>query len=108
MRTKQVRENHNGLGITVEFCEKCGALMLPKRDDDNKSKKTLVLQCRECGHEKTVKTAPPYKVEYRIKHSPREKIVVVEEESHKFEELTPDEQRERRKEILEYYESEDE
>jgi len=102
-----VRENYNGQGITVEFCEKCGALMLPKRDESNKSKKTLVLQCRECGHEKIVKTAPPYKVEYRIKHSPREKIVVVEEESRAFEQLTEDEQRERRKEILEYYESED-
>ena len=82
--------------------------MLPKRDEANKSKKTLVLQCRECGHEKTVKTAPAYKVEYRIKHTPREKIVVVEEETRRFEELTADEQRERRKEILEYYESEDE
>ncbi|MGY5878616.1 MAG: hypothetical protein RTV31_00140 [Candidatus Thorarchaeota archaeon] len=107
MRNRQVRENHNGQGITVEFCEKCGALMLPKRDETTKSKKELVLQCRECGHEKTVKSAPAYKVEYRIKHSPREKIVVVEEESRKSEQLTADEQRERRKEILEHYESED-
>jgi DNA-directed RNA polymerase subunit M/transcription elongation factor TFIIS len=107
MRTRQVRENHNGQGITVEFCEKCGALMLPKRDDSSKAKKTLVLQCRECGHEKRVKSAPKYKVEYRIKHSPREKIVVVEEETRQTQEMSEDERRERRKEILEYYESED-
>ncbi|TFG27603.1 hypothetical protein EU528_12590 [Candidatus Thorarchaeota archaeon] len=108
MRIRQVRENHNGQGNTVEFCEKCGALMLPKREEAGKPKKTLVLQCRECGHEKTVKTAPAYKVEYRIKHTPREKIVVVEEESRRMDEMTEDEKRERRKEILEYYESEDE
>ena len=52
----------------MEFCEKCGALMLPKRDEASKAKKTLLLQCRECGHEKRVKSAPAYKVEYRIKH----------------------------------------
>lgn len=91
----------------MEFCEKCGALMLPKKDEASKSKKTLVLQCRECGHEKRVKTSPEYKVEYRIRHSPREKIVVVEEESRKNEEMSEDERRERRKEILEYYEGED-
>ena len=91
----------------MEFCEKCGALMLPKRDESSKSKKTLVLKCRECGHEKRVKSAPEYKVEYRIKHSPREKIVVVEEESRITQEMTEDERRERRKEILEHYESED-
>ena len=81
--------------------------MLPKKDEESKSKKTLVLQCRECGYEKRVKTSPEYKVEYRIKHSTREKIVVVEEESRRTEEMTEDERRERRKEILEYYESED-
>jgi len=91
----------------MEFCEKCGALMLPKRDEASKSKKSVTLQCRECGHEKTIKSAPAYKVEYRIKHSPREKIVVVEEESSKKQEMTSDERRERRKEILEHYESED-
>lgn len=90
----------------MEFCEKCGALMFPKRDDNDRSKKVRILYCRECGHEKVVKTPPPYKVEYRIKHSPREKIVIVEEESRQTEELTEDERRERRKEILEYYESE--
>ncbi|MHA2119442.1 MAG: hypothetical protein ACW98J_11030, partial [Candidatus Thorarchaeota archaeon] len=35
----------------VEFCEKCGALMLPKKKDDKP-----ILKCRECGHEISVKT----------------------------------------------------
>jgi len=93
----------------MEFCEKCGALMLPKKADPDteKSTKTLILECRECGHEKIVKSAPAYKVEYRIKHSPREKIVVIEDEARQRDELSGDEQRERRKEILEHYESED-
>jgi DNA-directed RNA polymerase subunit M/transcription elongation factor TFIIS len=86
----------------VEFCEKCGALMLPKKKDGKP-----ILQCRECGHERLVKAPPQYKVEYRIKHSPREKIVVVEESDSHRDEMTEDERRERRKEILEHYESED-
>jgi DNA-directed RNA polymerase subunit M/transcription elongation factor TFIIS len=88
----------------MEFCEKCGALLFPKKQE---GKKTITLACRECGHEKTVRSAPEYRVEQRIKHSPREKIVIVEEETRKTQELTEDERRERRKEILEHYESED-
>ena len=86
----------------MEFCEKCGALMLPKKKDDKP-----ILKCRECGHEKSVKAPPQYKVEYRIKHSPREKIVVVEESDTRREEMSEDEKRERRKEILEHFEAED-
>lgn len=88
----------------MEFCEKCGALMLPKREE---GKKSITLKCRECGHEKTVRSAPEYKVEHRIKHTPREKIIVVEEDNRRTEEMSEDERRERRKEILEHYQSED-
>lgn len=88
----------------MEFCEKCGALMLPKKEE---GKKTITLVCRECGHEKSVRSPPEYKVEHRIKHSPREKIIIVEEDTRRNEELTEDEKRERRKEILEHYQSED-
>ena len=77
--------------------------MLPKREEGKKPR----LVCRECGHEKRSKDDPDYKVEYRIKHTPREKIVVVEGQSKRSDELTEDERRERRKEILEHYESED-
>ena len=86
----------------MEFCEKCGALMLPHKKDGKKN----ILKCRECGHEKNIKTEG-YKVDFRVKHSPKEKIVVVEEESRRSSEMSEDERRERRKEILEFYESED-
>ena len=89
----------------MEFCEKCGALMLPKKEE---GKKTITLKCRECGNEKSVRSPPEYKVEHRIKHTPREKIIIVEDDLKRTEEMTEDERRERRKEILEYYESEDE
>ncbi|MHA1950900.1 MAG: hypothetical protein ACW99G_21245 [Candidatus Thorarchaeota archaeon] len=88
----------------MEFCEKCSALMFPKKQE---GRKTITLVCRECGHEKNVRNAPEYKVEHRIEHSPREKIVIVEEETRKSEEMSEDERRERRKEILEHFESED-
>jgi DNA-directed RNA polymerase subunit M/transcription elongation factor TFIIS len=88
----------------MEFCEKCGALLFPRKEE---GKKSITLVCRECGHEKTMRSAPRYKVEQRIKHSPREKIVIVEEETKPTQEMTEDERRERRKEILEHYESED-
>ncbi len=86
----------------MEFCEKCGAMMLPVKRDAKK----VVLRCRECGHEKVMK-ADGYKVEFRVKHSPKEKIVVVEDEAKGSEEVSEDERRERRKAILEFYESED-
>lgn len=75
--------------------------MLPQVKDKKK-----ILKCRECGYEKPLKT-DGYKVDFRVKHSPKEKIVVVEEESRYQEEMTEDERRERRKEILEFYEGED-
>ena len=92
----------------MEFCEKCGALMLPKKGE----KKKTVLKCRECGWEKAIKRAPEYHVNYRVSHTPREKIIVVDKDKDKpnddDEELTEDERRERRKEILEFYEEEGE
>jgi DNA-directed RNA polymerase subunit M/transcription elongation factor TFIIS len=87
----------------VEFCEKCGALMLPKRQE---KKKRPILKCRECGHERRVGSSK-YKVEQRVEHSPREMIVVVEEPDDSKEEMSEDERRERRKAILEHFESED-
>lgn len=87
----------------VEFCEKCGAMMLPKKVE---GKKAPVLKCRECGHEKK-RGSSYYKVEQRIKHTPRDKVVVIEEETQYNEELSEDERRERRKAILEYYEAEE-
>ncbi|MCF2136373.1 MAG: DNA-directed RNA polymerase subunit M [Candidatus Thorarchaeota archaeon] len=90
--------------MILEFCEKCGAMMLPTKKEDG----SRVLKCRECGHEKPLtKTAEDYRVKYRIDHSPREKIVVIEDEDRSTEEMTEDERRERRKAILEFLQLED-
>ncbi|TFG11790.1 DNA-directed RNA polymerase [Candidatus Thorarchaeota archaeon] len=85
----------------MQFCDKCGALMIPVKKD-----KKTVLKCRECGAETSLQKKG-YKVEFRVKHSPREKIVVVEEGSTQTPEMTEDERRERRKAILEHFEAED-
>ena len=77
--------------------------MLPKRNNGK-----VVLRCRECGHEKPLrKRAEDYRVEYRIEHSPHEKIIIVEGEQYRSEEIPEDERRERRKQILEFLEMED-
>lgn len=85
----------------MQFCDKCGALMIPVKKD-----KERVLKCRECGNETSLRKKG-YKVEFRVKHSPREKIVVVEDETSTLPEMTEDERRERRKAILEHFEAED-
>ena len=71
-----------------------------------KQEKKNVLRCRECGWEKPLKDEK-YKVEFRVDHSPKEKIVVVEEEQGRQDEMTEDERRERRKAILEFYEADE-
>jgi DNA-directed RNA polymerase subunit M/transcription elongation factor TFIIS len=80
--------------------------MLPKKGE----KKKTVLKCSQCGWEKVVKRAPEYHVNYRVSHTPREKIVVVDKEAPdgEEEELSEDERRERNKEVLEFYEDEGE
>ncbi len=76
--------------------------MLPKKQQGKKP----VLVCRECGHERKLGSTK-YKVEQKVQHSPREKIVIIEDVDVRREELSEDEKRERRKAILEHFESED-
>jgi DNA-directed RNA polymerase subunit M len=57
------------------FCEKCGAMMVPKTEEDG----TRVLKCRSCSHVKPVEG--DLRVSQEIKKSPRDKIVVVEDDS---------------------------
>lgn len=85
----------------MEFCDKCEAMMLPVRKE-----KKNVLRCRECGWEKPMKDQK-YTVDFRVKHSPKEKIVVVEEDYSRQDEMTEDERRERRKAILEFFEADE-
>ena len=65
-----------GAGL-MEFCPKCGSLMMPK-----KVKGKVVLICVSCGFEKTVesaKIAELYEISEKIHHSPKEEIAVIEE-----------------------------
>ncbi len=84
----------------MEFCPKCGGLLLPKRDGDK-----IYLKCRECDYIKEVspeeiESDPDYKMYTKIEHSPREKIIIGEEEESRIDTETEDEKEERRKAIL--------
>ena len=72
-----------------------------------KKERKTVLKCRECGHEKKAEKNPKYKVDYRIRHSPREKIVVVERGDDEEEDVSEDEKREKAKAILEFFDEEE-
>ena len=63
----------------MQFCKKCGSLMMPKRKEDG----TVVLICPRCNYEQPV-SDPHQTVGYvrisDIKHKPSERITVIEEE----------------------------
>ncbi|MBK5112320.1 MAG: hypothetical protein KGD59_10245 [Candidatus Heimdallarchaeota archaeon] len=59
----------------MEFCEKCGNLMKPIRDE-----KSALLVCSSCGKkEKLTKSKQKdYTITRKIEHSPAEKLEVTE------------------------------
>ena len=59
----------------MEFCDKCGAMIVPATEEDG----SRVLKCRSCGHIKKMKGS--LKVSQKIEKTPRDKIVVVEDDS---------------------------
>jgi DNA-directed RNA polymerase subunit M len=59
----------------MEFCSECGAMMAPFTNEDGKR----VLKCRSCGHIKRVKGEMT--VSQSIEKTPRDKIIVVEDDS---------------------------
>ena len=59
----------------MEFCEKCGALMGATTGDDG----VRILKCRSCGHTKDMKGK--HTVSQDITKTPRDKIIVVEDDS---------------------------
>lgn len=62
----------------VEFCPKCGNLMIPTKDNGK-----VVLKCRnpKCGAIKPLKENSFYTISEKLKHSPSEKTIVIEEEA---------------------------
>ena len=59
----------------LEFCPKCEGLLMPK-----KQKSKTVFYCPHCGFEQKPKkkTANDYKVVWKIEHTPKDEIIVVE------------------------------
>ena len=61
----------------VSFCSKCGALLMPKKDSSGTK-----LVCRKCGYTEEDRSKPEaYVLQERIRHTPRDKITVVEDNS---------------------------
>jgi DNA-directed RNA polymerase subunit M len=62
----------------MEFCDKCGAMMVPATQEDG----TKVLKCRECGKiRETGRVRKNFTVTHNLKKTPRDKIVVVDDDS---------------------------
>ncbi|MHA1505674.1 MAG: transcription factor S [Candidatus Asgardarchaeia archaeon] len=61
----------------MEFCPKCGSLLLPKKNKEGKN----ILVCTKCGSEFEMDfDVKKYKIEKRIEHTPKEETIVLEEE----------------------------
>ncbi len=61
----------------MEFCNKCGSLMLPK-----KTQKSIVLICRKCGHRKTLRKNEDFKISTKTLKK-EEGLVIVDKRSQK-------------------------
>ncbi len=59
----------------MKFCDECGAMMMPFKDEDGSAK----LKCRSCGH--VMDGDSSLTVSQKVERTPRDKIVVVDDES---------------------------
>ncbi|MBI4020144.1 MAG: transcription factor S [Candidatus Aenigmarchaeota archaeon] len=55
----------------MDFCDKCGTVMVAKKEKD----KTILI-CRKCGHK--VKNYKPLEIEESLKKAPLDDVVIVE------------------------------
>ncbi len=71
----------------MQFCPKCGNLMLPRRGDSG-----VMLVCTVCGYsmQGTSAAAGAYKLSVEVKHTEKEKTVVIETETPKVLPVTRD------------------
>lgn len=60
----------------MEFCPKCGTLLIPQKHGGNK----IVLACPKCGFRKEVSSNNKYTLSYDTKHSQKDKTLVIESE----------------------------
>jgi len=59
----------------MQFCKKCGSLMLPKKEDEG-----VFLVCTSCGCAVKAESTEEYKLAKKVEEK-KEKIMVVEEEA---------------------------
>ena len=58
----------------MEFCPECGALLVPKKQSNK-----ILLSCRKCGFVKEAQDKlSEYRIVYRIPHSVKERLEIVE------------------------------
>ena len=62
-------------GKMVKFCEKCGGMMMPKKD----KKGHLHLVCRKCGKKATFH-ARGYNLKEKVEKKPTEDVIVMEKD----------------------------
>lgn len=92
----------------LEFCPKCEGLLMPKKE-----KSKTVFYCPHCGFEQKPKkkTTNDYKVVWKIEHTPKDEIIVVEgpkKLGKKDKELMKEEMEDYYRSMLEFYPEESE
>ncbi|MCQ5337198.1 MAG: DNA-directed RNA polymerase subunit M [Candidatus Methanomethylicia archaeon] len=58
----------------MEFCPKCGKLLVPVKKDDK-----TILVCKYCNYEKLVEPTSSYKIVQQVEEGKRRKTLVSEE-----------------------------
>jgi len=59
----------------VEYCPRCGTLMLPRRRDGH-----AVLSCPKCGYEKDLSNPLAYRLTRRRRHEQEDALIVIDRE----------------------------
>jgi DNA-directed RNA polymerase subunit M len=80
----------------LEFCSKCGKLLIPSKRDDK-----IFLICRSCGFEKPASESKGYKIVQKVDEGKRRKTLVVDEPQIKVSKKKEEEEREL---MADYYE----
>ncbi|MBD3190906.1 MAG: hypothetical protein GF308_09695 [Candidatus Heimdallarchaeota archaeon] len=76
----------------MEFCETCGSLLKPVKEDDK-----VFLYCAKCDKKVELTKSDDYKLKRKIEHSPRERLEITEVKKRRA--LTDEE----REELEDYY-----
>ncbi|PLJ77311.1 NADH pyrophosphatase zinc ribbon domain-containing protein [Infirmifilum sp. SLHALR2] len=80
--------------VTVEFCPKCGSLMVPKKKQDG-----LYLVCPNCGYEVKTKDTKGYSMRESVSEDKKTKVSVFDVKAAR----TDEEERSQLREIYEVF-----